>query len=637
MKVSDQETVVVAEPPGEETTLWPIGAEIEGRYRVLEVRGGCGISGMGVVYILEEEGHCLAAKTFQRRFAQRLDFIQRFVREAQTWILLGSHPNIVRANYLDIIDATPYLFMEFVAGDGEGRHSVSDFLRSAPLSMLKTLDIGIQVCEGMIHAVAAAPELVHRDLKPENLLVSPDGIVKITDFGLVRCRATAEVLLRTGGHEAPPEHADLTQAGTVFGTPPYMAPEQFQDPGAVTGAADIYAFGCCLHEMLVGVPPFLVTAKSTIERLTSYRRKHETQEAPPLRDIVPDCPRELDHIVNRCLEKEPERRWTHFAEIRERLVWLTEHVLGVGVREVPSEDPTAQEVAEQTRSLFLLEGYDRAIRLRNLRENQESSPYAFHLALGSYFHVHGDAHEERRQLEKALRMRGEQSGGEAMRRLGDLLVAQGALREAEGRLSGFLKQHPDSLDRVLEPYVRLRMGQGRFDEAGQLLEGVRDEFRVRVLRVELLKAAGKVEELAALLRAMSVEEIRQIEEKIASLAPDNCVGWERPEDPDVLIDVLAALRPGLDTSILQVTDQVVWPDITGDPDFSDALAWLSHLLGELSQFDEASLETPSGVLAHLAALLGYPDRLPRYLDRDESWFWFRDEATENSGTHHAGS
>lgn len=635
MNSSEKDTIIVTGPSDEEPSLWPIGSEIEGRYRVLEVRGGRGISGMGVVYILEEEGRCLAAKTFQRRFAQRLDFIRRFIREAQTWILLGSHPNIVRAHHFDIIDAMPYLFMEFVPGDDIGRHSVSDVLRSAPLTLPQTLDMGIQVCDGMIHATGCAPELVHRDLKPENLLLSPEGIVKITDFGLVRCRAAGELMLRSDEHEAPPEYAELTQAGTVFGTPAYMAPEQFQDPAAVTGAADIYAFGCCLYEMLIGVPPFLVTAHTTIERLLAFRRKHETQEPPLLRDVLPECPRELDLIVNRCLDKEPERRWTHFAEIRERLVWVTEHVLGAEVRDVPRFDATAQEIAEQTRSQFLIEGYERAIRLRNLRENQETSPYAFHLALASYFHVHGDTHEERRQLEKALRARAGRSGGEAVRRLGDLLVAQGALREADSRLGAFLKENPDSLDRVLEPYVRLRIAQHQFEEAGQLITGLGDEFRARVLRAELLKAEGRHAELLSLLEGMFTDELRRIEQKIAALTPDNCVGWERQDDPDVLIDVLAALRPELDTELLQVTDQVFWPDITGDPDFSDSLAWLSFLLGELSRFDAISSGPTPSELDHLALLLGYPERLPRYLERDESWFWFQDEPPGTKGPPYA--
>ena len=630
MNPAEQETLIVADPSADCARVWSIGTEIEGRYRVLEMRGGRGVSGMGVVYILEEEGRCLAAKTFQCRFAQRLDFIERFLREARTWILLGTHPNIVRAHYLDIIDATPYLFMEFVPGDDAGRYAVSEFLRQGPLPVLNALDYGTQICEGMIHAVAVAPGLVHRDLKPENLLVTREGVIKITDFGLVRCRATGEYLERTGASETPGDYAALTQAGAVFGTPAYMAPEQFQDPAAVTGAADLYAFGCCLYEMLVGVPPFLVTAQTTLERLIGYRRKHESQEPPPLREVLPDCPRELDHVVNRCLEKEPERRWAHFAEVRERLAWLIEHVLGGEVRDVARVDPSAREVAEQTRSLFLLEGYERAIRMRHLRENQSSSPYAFHLALASYFHVRGDAIEERRQLEKALRNRGGQAGGEAMRRIGDLLMAQSALREAEARLTAFLEQFPDSLDFIFEPFVRLRIAQGRYAEAESLLEAPGNSLRGRLLRVELLKAAGRTDELAALLRTMLEEELARVTHKLTLLAPDSRAGWERPEDPDLLIDVLAVLRPDRDTSLVHVADQVFWPDITGEPDFSDSLAWLSLALGELAELGTPGVEPAGGELARLAALLDYPDRLPRYLDRDESWFWVQGHPGQES-------
>src|SRR5690606_36605564 len=84
--------------------LWPVGTSVEGRYTVEDIRGGPGVSGMGVVYILRDGERRLAAKTFQHRFSNDLDLILRFLREAKTWMLTGFHPHIVQASFIDIID-----------------------------------------------------------------------------------------------------------------------------------------------------------------------------------------------------------------------------------------------------------------------------------------------------------------------------------------------------------------------------------------------------------------------------------------------------------------------------------------------------------------------------------------------------
>ena len=202
--------------------------------------------------------------------------------------------------------------------DEHGAHSVAQRLARGPLSVAETLDIAHQCCQGMCHATRAVPGLVHRDLKPENLLSGPDGIVKITDFGLVRTQALADDSLEQWAQsdlfsDLP---QDITHAGTIFGTPAYMAPEQFTRAGEVDFRADIYALGCCLYECLTGLPPFIVPSGSTIERLLAIKRMHLVEPPRPLREVMgAACPLALDALIRRCLAKDPRERWRSYEEL----------------------------------------------------------------------------------------------------------------------------------------------------------------------------------------------------------------------------------------------------------------------------------------------------------------------------------
>lgn len=613
-------TVIVPRRGSEDFELYPVGARIDDRYKVVDVRGGRGRSGMGIVYIVEEDdGRLLAAKTFQRRFARDLPLIQRFVREAQTWMRVGFHPNVTRALRLEMVKTVPYLIMEFVPSDGAGHHSLADRFAAGPLSVEASLDWAIQCCDGMVHAEAAVPGLVHRDIKPDNLLMTPEGVLKITDFGLVLCRELPEAeLARLAGELPEGDNNDLTDAGTVFGTPAYMAPEQFTDAAEVTLAADVYALGCCLYESLTGRPPFKGEGASSAGRLISLRRMHRETPPPAIRYSRPDCPAALDRLVARCLAKKPGKRFESFAEVRGQLLSIWHDEVGPEPRVVHASEPTPREVAAQLRSMALLEGYDRAIRLRNLRESQESSPYDFHLALAAYFHCHGDPREERRQLEKALRARSDEEGYEAARRLGELLVSHGELETARSVLGTFLEEHTENLERVLEPWVRLLVAEKKYAEAEGVLAPLREGRRTQLLQAELLAAAGRADERRALLERLLDRVLAGVERKLDSLTPGDRMGCDYPDDAARLEEALTCLRPDLDCAVLQVADLAVWPDVTGYPDFAPDLAWLSFVLGELGKMASPPEFT------YYAHMLGYPGRLAMHRERDEYWLWLRD-------------
>ena len=634
-------TLVVVPDNGSVAEAWAVGARIENRYTVAEICGGRGVSGMGIVYILDDDRRGrVAAKTFQHRFAGNLSLVERFLREARAWLLAGVHPNIVRAYSLDIIDAAPYIFMEYVPTDTQSRRSLADHIAQGALPITKAVNFAIQCCEGMIHATTAVPGLVHRDLKPENLLITPEGILKITDFGLVRCHI-AKRAEENSSKDVCPSDDSQTQLGEVFGTPAYMAPEQFVEAGTVTMAADIYAFGCCFYEALYGQALFHVPGDTILERVLGLKRFHLTHSPIPLHDVRPDCPPELAAVIMKCLEKDPNLRWPDFQHIREQLF-----AIGQGLTPDPEIHFTATPAnvtGDQTTALRLLDGYERAIRMRYLRENRIASPYTFHLALASYFHCQNESHEERRQLFKAQHCRGNQIGYEAARRLGDLLVANKEYDEVAIVLNAFLAEHPEGMDYVLEPYVHMLIATGQHLRVRAMLEGRPFNLRTGLLYARLLYEEQQWPALVAMTRRFISEVLTEIHSKLERLIPDDTTGWDYENDTQLLIDILARLRPEWTPStlsglkILQITPAVIWPNLTGSPDFSADMAWLSQGLGILAtipcpEISKCVSPEETTLFSECARLLDFPDRFRRRFERDEYWFWLTD--VDRNGNPH---
>jgi len=595
------------------------GGSLDGRFQILEVKGGPGVSGMGVVYIVESGEERFAAKTFQHHFSQNLPLVERFLRESRTWLLTGFHTNIVHPYFIDIIDAAPYLFMEYIEPDDRGMISLADRLQSGALDMREALHLAIQCCDGMIHATSAVPGLVHRDLKPENLLITRDGTLKITDFGLVRCNISEDIPIAHLDDVAGRE--DLTQAGATFGTPAYMAPEQFVEAATVGQAADIYAFGCCFYEAIGGSRLFTIRADTAIEHLLAMRRFHQEEPPVPLQDRVADCPQDLDRVIMRCLEKSAKERWPSFRELRGELAFVLEHAFATTYSTPAYQHTSARQVAHQMRSLTLLDGYQRAVRLRNLREHQDASPYAFHLALASYFHTNAEAEEERRQLEKAMRVREPKQGYEAVRRLGELLIEAGELNEAAELLNAYLVEEPNGLDRCLEPLVYLHVARKEFDAAEELVSRFPQGLRTDALLAKIYRASERRQDLMALHVQQIAGLIQSIRSDIGAINPGDRVGWDSEDDVDVLRAIMAVLAPDCSLSPLDHVEHAIWPDLEAYPDFSAAMAWLSEAFGVLSEIGANDMPYAAGLCRQLADRLGYPHRLSRHLMRDEIWFW----------------
>ncbi len=249
-----------------------------------------GRGGMGVVYLARDTKleRSVAIKSIPADLAGDSTARTRFRREAKLLALLN-HPNI--AVIYDIIeqDGAGYLILEYVPGE-----TLAQRIAGAPLKLEEALLIGRQVAE----AVSAAHKkgVVHRDLKPGNIKITPDGRVKVLDFGLAKASV--------GGGKSG--ETDVTQPGRVIGTPAYMSPEQARGKDT-DHRTDIWSFGCIMYQMLTGHLPFEgETATDTLARII---------EREPDWELLPqDTPTNIRVLLHRCLEKDPDRRLGDIAD-----------------------------------------------------------------------------------------------------------------------------------------------------------------------------------------------------------------------------------------------------------------------------------------------------------------------------------
>jgi beta-lactam-binding protein with PASTA domain/predicted Ser/Thr protein kinase len=251
------------------------GSTIDGRYRLLR-RIGSG--GMADVW-LAEDPHLqrrVALKILHRRFAQDREFVERFRREAEAAAGL-SHPNIVAVFDRGDVDGTYYIAMQLL----EGR-SLKDLIDGG-LTPERSVALIRQVLEAAGYAHRHG--VVHRDLKPQNVIVDDEGKATVTDFGIARAGAS-----------------EITQAGSVMGTPHYLSPEQAQGQD-VTAVSDLYSVGVILYEALAGRIPFEADSAVAI----AMKQVSHTPQRPS--SIDPAVTPALDAVVMRALEKDPGRRF----------------------------------------------------------------------------------------------------------------------------------------------------------------------------------------------------------------------------------------------------------------------------------------------------------------------------------------
>ena len=273
----------------------PAGCTVD-RYVVTSQLGAGGI---GEVWLAKdaELGREVALKFLSPELGGDSEQARRFRQEARAASSL-SHPNLVT-----VYDIGEFQGMQFIAQECISGKTVREALAEGPLSAKTAAGIAAQIAAGLTAAHAAG--VVHRDIKPENVMIRPDGVVKVVDFGIAR-------FLEQGPVEKPRNETGLTRPGMILGTARYMSPEQARGL-QVDGRSDIFSLGVVMYEMLAGSSPFTGSTPSDVIAAIL------TIDPVPISRISPGAPAELERIVRRCLAKNPDARYPSAADLHRDL------------------------------------------------------------------------------------------------------------------------------------------------------------------------------------------------------------------------------------------------------------------------------------------------------------------------------
>lgn len=282
------------------------GTLLGNRYRIV---GPVGEGGMATVYraVDTKLGRTVAIKALHPEYTRDAPFLQRFKQEAEFAASLGAHPNIVDIYDVEPEGDIPYMVMAFVDGK-----TLKDLIREKRrFTVPEAFAIGQQVASALDFAHKRG--LVHRDVKPQNILVTPDGVAKVTDFGIARSVTTTQ----------------LTRTGMVIGTVHYFSPEQAQ--GKPLGPqSDIYSLGVILYEMLTGHLPF------DAENAIGVAMQHLHSQPPNPWNYNPDIPARAVATVLRALEKDPAQRYRDAGEF----------AAAMGAQDLPAAPPSGTTMVQ---------------------------------------------------------------------------------------------------------------------------------------------------------------------------------------------------------------------------------------------------------------------------------------------------
>jgi serine/threonine-protein kinase len=334
-----------------------------GRY---EIRSKLGAGGMGEVYLAEDSQlrRRVALKILPGDLASNQDRMRRFIQEAQAAAALN-HPNIATIHEIGESDGVNFIAMEFIDG-----RTLRELIHGKQTEMSKLLRYLQHVAEGLAKAHGAG--IVHRDLKPDNIMITREGHAKILDFGLAKL---IEQRPMPGGDSSEIATAVIPQhssPGTVMGTVGYMSPEQAQGKTKeIDQRSDVFSFGCILFEAATGKKPFEGDSVIKSLHMVIY------EAALTISDLNPSAPPDLQRIVRRSLEKDPEERYQSIKEVAIELKQLRRELAGAAfdttVPPPPKTDVTGAPATENSSQQSL--GASTSIPSTSLSTRASSAEY----------------------------------------------------------------------------------------------------------------------------------------------------------------------------------------------------------------------------------------------------------------------
>ncbi len=285
-----------------------------------EILGTLGAGGMGEVYEAQDTrlDRTVAIKVLPAHLSESEEIKQRFDREAKVISSL-SHPNICTLFDVGHDDGVDYLVMEHLEGE-----SLQERLEQGPLPMDQVLSMGIQIADALDQAHKNG--VVHRDLKPGNIMLT-GGTIKLLDFGLAKYQMPESEVSSASFSRLlteTPASAPLTVEGTILGTFQYMSPEQIEGKEA-DARSDLFALGAVLFEMATGKKAFAGKTQASLIGSIMHSAPEDVSQ------VVPLAPPAFDRVIQTCLAKEPDERWSNAHDLKLQLQWLAEGGSQVGI------------------------------------------------------------------------------------------------------------------------------------------------------------------------------------------------------------------------------------------------------------------------------------------------------------------
>lgn len=406
------------------------------KYEIISLLGKGGFGEVYLAYLREYDTVC-ALKTFRNEFLSDARLRDLFRKEANTIIELGRYPYLVQTYAVEEFSGRLFVALEYIAPNEDGINSLAGYLEHYSPGLIQSLRWAIQICLGMECAFGKGVR-THRDLKPENIMISQDQIAKVTDFGLA---GILNVIPKN--YLDSRDYTDLvgkTQVGAAFGTPTHMSPEQFNNAANCDMRSDIYSLGVVLFQMATGGNlPFLAalpenrSQKEQMRFWVEMQQFHNEARVPRL-----DSP--LFPVIQRCLEKNPEKRYQSFRQLRSDLETVLKKQNGEVIKVPKSGDLAIHDLINKAASLQTLGRYEEAIVCSNNVLKLDPRNADALANIGTSLQKLGRYKDAIQYYIKALEINPNHIN--AVNNAGVLLQEMGLYKEAIGLFDNSLQLHP---------------------------------------------------------------------------------------------------------------------------------------------------------------------------------------------------